>query len=106
MYKKVPQQVCKKCNSKFDEGDAVCPHCGHTRWGMYIVLIVAGLILLVLAVIFTIHSIDSDGIVMNKLAFFLSILGGFFGVIMLFWGVVTVSKGLRIKIMLNRDPGR
>jgi hypothetical protein len=102
MYKKVPQQVCRKCKKKYDQGDAVCPHCGHTNWGMNIGLIIAGLILVLLAIFFTIHSIDSNGIVMNKLAFFLSILGGFLGVIILFGGLIAVIKGLRIRILLKK----
>lgn len=95
--KKIPQQVCKKCKKEFNHGENVCPHCGNTNWVVFIGIILIGLAIIPPAIYYILQSIDSDGIVMKKLDFFLSIIGGFFAVVLLYTGVATVSKALQIR---------
>ena len=95
--KKMPQQVCKKCRKEFNQGENVCPHCGNTNWIVYIGIGIIGLVFIPTAIFFILHSIDSDVIVMKKLDFFLSIVGGFIGVVLLYSGIVTIAKSLQIR---------
>lgn len=94
---KVEQQVCPKCKEEFNLGENTCPHCGHTKWGIFIIMTIVGLIAVPVAIYFIIHSIDNKGVVMNKLDFFLSIIGGFLGVVLLIRGISIIWNSLIIR---------
>ena len=95
--KKVPQQVCPKCGKKFGQNESTCPFCGNTAWGIHITRTVVGIIAVPVAVFFIIRSIDKDGIVMDKPTFFLSFVGGFLGIVMLFRGITSLRHALKIR---------
>ena len=100
--KKIPQQVCKKCKKEFNQGENTCPHCGHSKWGIFILMTIAGLVAVPVAVYFIILSIDDEGVVMEKLPFFLSILGGFLGAVILFSGVASIRNAVLIRKRLKK----
>jgi hypothetical protein len=99
--KKIPQQICKKCNKEFNQGENTCPHCGHSKWGIFIVMTIAGLVVVPIAIYFIILSIDDEGVVMEKLPFFLSVLGGFLGVVILFSGIASIRNAVIIRKRLK-----
>jgi len=101
--KKLPQQKCKKCKKEFNHGENVCPHCGNTNWLVFIGIIIIGLAILPPAIYFILYSIDDDGIVMEKLEFFLSIIGGFIAVVLIYTGIINVSKALLIRKRNKQD---
>lgn len=100
--KKVPQQTCKRCNKEFNQGENTCPHCGHTEWVMFILMTIVGMIVVPIAIFYVIRSIDDEGIVMEKLDFFLAIIGGVIGVVMLFRGATTIWNAILIRKRLSR----
>jgi hypothetical protein len=99
--KKVPQKVCAKCKAEFNQDENTCPHCGHTNWGIFILMIIIGIIVVPIAIFFIIRSIDDEGVVMDKLDFFLAIIGGVIGVVILFRGVTVIWNALLIRKRLN-----
>lgn len=100
--KKVPQQICKKCRKEFNEDDNTCPHCGYTEWGIFIAMTIIGLIVVPVAIFFMIRSIDNEGVVMEKLDFFLSVIGGFIAAVMLFRGLSVIRNAWIIKKRLKK----
>jgi hypothetical protein len=100
--KKFPQQVCIKCKEEFNQGENTCPHCGHSKWGIFIIMTIAGLAAVSIAIYFIILSIDDEGVVMEKLPFFLSVLGGFLGAVMLFSGITSIRNAVVIKKRLKK----
>lgn len=101
--KKIPQQVCIKCKAEFNQGEKTCPHCGHSKWGIFIVMTIAGLAVVPIAIYFILLSIDDKGVVMEKLPFFLSVLGGFLGVVMLFSGLTSIRNAVVIRKRIKKN---
>jgi len=99
----VPQQQCVKCHKEYNIGEITCPHCGYTKWGSLVLTILIGLILVPLAVYFIVGSIDNEGVVMEKLEFFLAIIGGIIGLVMLVAGLISLMHAIRLRRMLSRN---